>query len=346
MNRPIAVISPHGDHEENVERIVKILGSSKLRLHIFNFLYGRVRQPKTVTQILVGLGLSADKRQSVLNELTKLRGIISKEVVTKSAGVGSEYAYCKIDSIMAIKPDILRNYAKPELLRRTPTKRRPAVHVTVKSPPISKTRIGRRTKLRLLYLTAAPNSQKGLRTEAEVRAVKDALRGAIHREEVELHVNPAADAKTILQGINDHRPQIVHFSGHGGKKAIWLDDGKMKNSVGQPMSFDDLAQTLAATSTPPTLLVLNACDTLSGAGVLLDAVEAVVGMSDSISDEGAGIFASQFYAAIASAQPVSAALAQGKIAMKAGMADADLPTLIHRKGVEPDSLVLVRGRAR
>ena len=105
-----------------------------------------------------------------------------------------------------------------------------------------------------------------------------------------------------------------------------------------------MAETLGATSSPPTLLVLNACDTLTGADVLLKAAKVVIAMSDSISDIGAATFAAQFYAAIASAQPVSVALKQGKVAMKAAaLGDAHLPEIIHRKGIDPKKLVLIGG---
>ncbi len=197
----------------------------------------------------------------------------------------------------------------------------------------------------MLYLTATPASQEALRTAAEVRSVQNELRGSAYRESVELINKPAADTKSILDGINDHRPQIVHFSGHGGGESIWLDDGKVENSVGQPMDFALLAETLGATDAPPTLLVLNACDTLKGAQELLQAVKVVIAMSDSISDIGAATFAAQFYAAIASGQPITAALKQGKVAMKGAMlSDAHLPEIIHRKDIDPSKLVLARKR--
>ena len=202
-----------------------------------------------------------------------------------------------------------------------------------------------KNKLRVLYLLANPASQGALRTDVEFRLVQDEVRSSKYREKIDLIISPAADAKSILKGINDYRPQIVHFSGHGGQGSIWLDDGKIHNSVGMAMGFDFLADALAATDSPPRLLVLNACDTLSGADVLLSATEAVIAMSDSISDFGAATFAAQFYAAIASAQPTSVALRQGKIAMKAAsLRDSNLPQIIFRQGVDPKNHVLIRKR--
>jgi hypothetical protein len=55
------------------------------------------------------------------------------------------------------------------------------------------------------------------------------------------------------------------------------------------------------------------------------------------------VFASRFYAAIASAQTVGVALAQAKVAMEiAQLDDAELPEAIARDDVDIDDLVLVR----
>jgi hypothetical protein len=64
------------------------------------------------------------------------------------------------------------------------------------------------------------------------------------------------------------------------------------------------AKALRATDTPLKLLVLNACDTLDGADVLLDVTPVVIAMSAGVSDLAAAVFAARFYAAIASAQSV------------------------------------------
>ena len=55
MNKPAPVIDTHANHEENVERIVKLLGRDKLRLRVFGFIHGRGSRPKTVTEILGAL---------------------------------------------------------------------------------------------------------------------------------------------------------------------------------------------------------------------------------------------------------------------------------------------------
>jgi len=198
-------------------------------------------------------------------------------------------------------------------------------------------------KLRVLYLTASPELVSPLRTDAEVNNVLVALRGAKHRELIELHLRPAARPQDLMDGINDLRPHVVHFSGHGGGRGLLFDNASLDAPEGTEVSFDLLARLLGATDTPPKLIVLNACETLDGADLLLEVAPVVVAMLDSVGDMAAGVFATQFYAAIASAQSVGAALRQAKAMMAAALLDdANLPQHVARADVDVDKLVMVR----
>jgi len=103
----------------------------------------------------------------------------------------------------------------------------------------------------------------------------------------------------------------VHFSEHGGDGALVFDDAKVENPTPRTLGFAPLARALGATRTPPTLVILNGCDTLDGAEVLLSAAVVVVAMSSQISDLAASMFATRFYAAIAGGQSVASAIQQG-----------------------------------
>lgn len=198
-------------------------------------------------------------------------------------------------------------------------------------------------RLRVLYLTANPSMD--LRTDAEVRQVQQALRGAKYRDGVEIALRPAATFQDLLDGLNDVRPHIVHFSGHSGGESIHLDNGDMEINEGQEVDFVLLVKALDATDTPPELLVMNSCDSLDGARVLLPAVPVIIGMSDAIPDTSAIVFAQQFYAAIASGQSVGKAMQQGRVTIEAiTLSDevAELPGVIAREDVDINSLVLVR----
>jgi hypothetical protein len=202
-------------------------------------------------------------------------------------------------------------------------------------------------RLRVLYLAANP--EVDLRVDVEVRGVRDAVKKALHRDLIEIDHRPAATPDDLLDGINEMRPHVVHFSGHGGGASVLFDDAVISSDTdreaGYPISFELLARALGATDTAPVLLVLNACESLEGASPLLDVMPVVIGMSSSVTDLGAAVFAARFYSAIASAQSVAAALEQGKVAVDAaGLAEGWMVNPITREDVDLSKLVLVQPR--
>lgn len=195
--------------------------------------------------------------------------------------------------------------------------------------------------LRVLYLTASPDDEDRLRVDHEVREVQRMLRGQKYRDLVQLEHRPAATGTDMIDGLNDLRPHIVHVSGHGSALALVLenDDGP----GGSLLPFPLLARILDGTDSPPTLVVLNACESLEGADELLRVVPAVIGMSESVTDTGAIVFAGRFYAAIASAQSVQSALGQARAGLELAQLDEnDLVEARHRGDVDLRDLVLVR----
>lgn len=216
--------------------------------------------------------------------------------------------------------------------------------------------------LRVLYLTANPEAietsvtnpdgsvvgqRRWLRVDQEVRQVKKALRGSRYRDLVVVEHTPAATFDDVVDGLNDHRPHVVHFSGHAGSLGVLMEN-EAGDADGHDVEFALLARLLGATDEPPRLVVLNACESIEGADELLQTVPLVIGMSDTIDDTASIVFARAFYAALASAQSVASALEQAKVRMlDASMVDPDqvddsaLPSLRARDNVDPTTVVLV-----
>jgi hypothetical protein len=75
----------------------------------------------------------------------------------------------------------------------------------------------------------------------------------------------------------------------------------------------------------------------------LESTPVIIAMASDITDLAASIFSAKFYAAIASAQPVGAAVRQGSVALEfAGTGEGWNPSLLARNDVDLDNLVLVK----
>lgn len=203
-------------------------------------------------------------------------------------------------------------------------------------------------ELRVLYLTSNPlleDREEILRVDAEVARVQRAVRGALHRDYLQIAHRPAANPDDLLDGLNDLRPHVVHFSGHGSWGSVLMDNSDVVDPQGVDLTLNQLGRAIGTIDRPPVLAVLNACYTAdTAADDLLPFVSVVIAMSDSVSDEASALFAARFYAAIASGLSIKKAFDQAQLAVELGGLDEDswMLTLLHRDDVEPDEIVLVR----
>jgi len=335
MNRQVPVVDIAGNFEESVIQWSKHLGTDKVRRAIFVNIYGRSRRPRSKKQIMEAVGLKQSSAQSAQNALDHLskHNLIVKMPNDGSVKDGSKLLYAKDATVGAHKDKIIRFADNKALAARTPTKRAPASVRRVQSKPAAVSALKKKKKLVVLFLTSSPDPNYPLRVDAEIRKVQEAIRGSIYRDNVQIAYKPAADISSILEGLNDLRPQIVHFSGHGDHDGVVADTGgAFQNSVDASnstlISYDLLAKALAATDSPPVVLLLNSCWGSKGEKALKPVVKFLISMNRPISDLAAMAFAPKFYAAIASGQSVKAAFEQAKIAVEvASISDAATPEL-------------------
>jgi hypothetical protein len=70
-------------------------------------------------------------------------------------------------------------------------------------------------KIKVLFFSANPTGTSKLQLDEEVRQITLKIRSSEHRDVLELIPRMAARPDDILQALLEHKPHIVHFSGHG-----------------------------------------------------------------------------------------------------------------------------------
>ena len=91
------------------------------------------------------------------------------------------------------------------------------------------------------------------------------------------------------------------------------------------------------------VVVLNACYSEEQAQAIVEEIDFVVGMADSIEDEAARVFAAAFYRGLAFGRSVQTAFDLGvnELKLRALKDDEDVPLLLIRDGVDGASVTLV-----
>jgi hypothetical protein len=344
MKARTSVVDWSGNYEENCIQLGKHLGKNKIRRKLFDALYGRGSRPRSKKQMMVAAGIRSSDAQQAQNQLDYLGryGLIVNEDNDGSVKDRSRYLYSKDLNVRAHRQNILKYANNPRLGKTVATKRNPVVRGgTVTRVVVSRQVLKKRNKLEVLYLTANPDEQNALRVDAEVRQVQEAVRGSVLRDNIVVHQLPAADLDSLMDGLNDHRPNIVHFSGHGYRGGLAVDHAKVKRPKGKFITYDILGQALAATDSPPSIVVLNSCQSAGARQALIPPAQAIVVMQDSISDLAAAAFSAKFYAAIAAGQSLKSAFEQGRVAVaNVSLNEAATPVLITAKGVNPAKIIL------
>ena len=203
----------------------------------------------------------------------------------------------------------------------------------------------RMEKLRVLILGAS--SEGDLRVGREQKRIRAAVESALHRDQIELDVRPAATSSDLLDGIVKFRPHVVHFSGHGGSDLIVFEDELDEPHSGVAVTANAFAAAIRATDDPPVLVLLNSCESAHHIDSLVqELVPFAIGMADEIEDGDAINYAAQFYSAVANGQSVQSAHLSGQAALElAGLESAELPTLASAPGFDPATTLLVASSA-
>jgi len=206
------------------------------------------------------------------------------------------------------------------------------------------------SKVKVVLFAADPLStpQNGgaprLQLDEEVREYRQAVCESGNPDALVFDNWFAARTKDLLKALNKTRPQVVHFSGHGGDKGLVLvsADGRGTRCVGA-----DALGKLFHSFRDVRVVVLNACFSLPQAQAIAAVVGCAIGTPRAISDEAAITFGTSFYRAIAYGHSVQVAYDQACSALSIeSFPPEQHPQLVVGPGVDAARLVLVPPRVQ
>lgn len=195
--------------------------------------------------------------------------------------------------------------------------------------------------IKVLFLASNPLDGDHLRLDEEARSIHEMIRKAEHRDSVSLESRWAVRPLDALQAINEIEPTIVHFSGHGTD----MDEIVFQNEEGNAkfVSLTAIVQMMKASSEKIRLVFFNSCYSRSQAEAVVEHVQAAIGMNDSIGDDAAKVFASQFYSALGFGKSVGVAFQQGKAAlMLEDIKEENIPELFVADNLNANDLYIVK----
>jgi CHAT domain-containing protein len=195
-------------------------------------------------------------------------------------------------------------------------------------------------KIKILFVSANPAGTTQLKLDEEVREIEAKIRAAEHRESLELITKWAARPDDLLQALNQHKPHVVHFSGHGSstEEIIFLD--RLRNP--KPVSKEALVNLFRTLKDNIRVVLLNACFSKPQAEAITGEIDFTIGMMRAIGDDAAITFAASFYRAIGFGRSVKEAFDQGITALLLdGSSEGLTPVLMSGKNAAPDKVFLV-----
>jgi hypothetical protein len=199
------------------------------------------------------------------------------------------------------------------------------------------------TQCKILFLAANPEGTSQLALDKEIREIDAKIRAADFRDSLQLVSHWAVRPDDLLQFLNQHKPHVVHFSGHGSEENEILLLSDTGNS--QPVSSAALRELFRTLKDNIRVVVFNACFSHGQAEAIVENIDCAVGMNKAIGDQAAITFAASFYRALGFGRSVQQAFDQGKTAlMLAGIREENTPELLCRSGVDPNDIVLVQAQ--
>lgn len=191
----------------------------------------------------------------------------------------------------------------------------------------------------ILYLGANPEAGQQIGVDRELREIAAVVRESSLRDRIFLSPVLAVTTDELHRSLLANHPQILHFSGHGHKESIVVEEptGLPRNVQG-----DSLLKLLDLFKGDLRLVVLNTCHSEAQAKETAAFIDAAVGMAGAISDTAALSFSRAFYRALAHGADLQRAfdLGRSQIQLDGFSEEAGIPRLFALRDA-PRDIVLV-----
>ncbi|MCT7964077.1 CHAT domain-containing protein [Laspinema sp. D1] len=178
----------------------------------------------------------------------------------------------------------------------------------------------------ILILSVNPPGTTRLRLDREVREIQATLKRSKYRDSFQIVTEGAVRVDDLRRALLDHKPAIVHFSGHGvGSEGLVLE-----NDAGQTqlVSSESLANLFKLFQTQVECVLLNACYSDIQAQVIHQYIDYLIGMNCPIGDEAAIKFSIGFYDALGAGEPYERCFEIGCASITLeGIPEAETPKL-------------------
>ena len=160
----------------------------------------------------------------------------------------------------------------------------------------------------ILFASAHPRKTERMAIDYELRQLIDELIKGKARDHFEfLHPTMALDKSNFLR-IEDHKPFILHFSGHGGPEGILIQDGH-NNPL--PLSNDFLDYFFKDLRGITELVVLNSCLSENQSQIIAQHIPYVVGTNQKVRDKDAIAFSEGLYNGLGEGKDIPSAIKRG-----------------------------------
>lgn len=196
-------------------------------------------------------------------------------------------------------------------------------------------------EITILFLASNPINTSFLGLDEEARAIQEKIRLSEYRDTLKFETRWAVRTGDLLQAINETNPTIIHFSGHGddyGNLVLQNPDKTPKL-----ISPDAISQAISTVSDDVKLVFFNACHSEAQALNIVNHIDVAIGMSDSIRDDTACIFAAQFYSSLGFGLSVEQAFNQAKAELiLESIPGEDIPRLHSKSEIDINEMYLVK----